>query len=232
MQRTYRSVSTVISASIIVTAALAAAALASLQQSQPAAPSGAATPTTAPTIRIMPAGRTPASRPASKPVDKSSPAAQAFEKIKSLAGKWVMEPPGAPADQPVPPEAVKPQRSVIYRVTSNGNAVQETLAPSSESEMVTMFHIDGDSLLLTHYCTLGNQPHMRATKLDDPNRLDFVFDGGTNLDPAKDPHMHNLTITFIDADHVKADWTFYRDGKSSHIKTFNWRRVPDQPAQP
>src|SRR5258706_16398214 len=76
-----------------------------------------------------------------------------FERIKSLAGDWTGTPPaemkGAPMD-------------VRYRVTAGGNAVEETIMPGSDHEMVTMYHLDGDKLELTHYCVIGNQPHMIA----------------------------------------------------------------------
>src|SRR5579883_3440161 len=80
--------------------------------------------------------------------------AAGFESLKKLAGDWVqIGKDGKPAG---------PVVSSI-RVTSAGTAVEETLFPGTAHEMVTMYHLDGGELVLTHYCALGNQPHMRLT---------------------------------------------------------------------
>ena len=81
--------------------------------------------------------------------------------------------------------------------------------------MVTVYHRDVDQLMLTHYCHVGNQPRMRTKGVDDFCELFFDFAGGTNLDPARDTHMHSLRMRFIDADHVHSEWQLYRDGKAA-----------------
>ncbi len=87
--------------------------------------------------------------------------------------------------------------------------------------MVTVYHPDEGQVLLTHYCCCGNQPRMRGRIGDKPDELVFEFAGGNNLDPAKDFHMHDCKIRFVDADHVHAEWESYRDGKSAGKHTFN-----------
>ena len=91
-----------------------------------------------------------------------------FKKIKSLAGTWV------PADES------EMKTNVIYRVTAGGSTVEETLFPGRPDEMVTMYHMDGDSLVLTHYCAAQNQPRMRALSSADPNEIRFAFSGLSN----------------------------------------------------
>jgi hypothetical protein len=44
------------------------------------------------------------------------------------------------------------------------------------------------------------------------------------MDPAKDGHMHDLTLTFVDADHIKAEWTYFEDGKKSDVTVFELKR--------
>ena len=56
---------------------------------------------------------------------------------------------------------------------------------------------------MTHYCVLGNQPRMKAYRDSPADQIRFQFDGGANLDPAKDKHMHEATLTIIDADHIE-----------------------------
>jgi hypothetical protein len=128
-----------------------------------------------------------ASNPASHP---------GLEKMKKLAGTWVMaDKDGKSTDQVVS----------VVRVIAAGSAVQETLFPGQPHEMVSIYHRDGADLVMTHYCALGNQPRMKADPKSPTNQIRFLFAGGTNLDPAKDKHMHEGTITFVDDDHI--EWT-------------------------
>lgn len=45
------------------------------------------------------------------------------------------------------------------------------------------------------------------------NQIRFKFAGGTNLDPAKDMHMHEGTLTFVDADHITFRGVAWSGGK-------------------
>ena len=127
-----------------------------------------------------------------------------LERLKKLAGTWVAAgEDGKPTDQVV---------SVI-RVTAGGSAVHETLFPGQPHEMVSVYHRDGQDLVMTHYCALGNQPRMKADPKSPPNQLHFQFAGGTNLDPAKDMHMHEGTITFVDDDHIEFCGVAWAGGK-------------------
>jgi hypothetical protein len=119
-----------------------------------------------------------------------------FEKLKSLAGEWE----GKATDG----KTVK----ATYKVTSGGSALAETLQTEGEPEMLTVYHLDGGHLMMTHYCSLANQPRMRAAAFSgDPKSLDFQYVGATNLAKADAPHMHHLVIAFDDSDHVTQKWT-------------------------
>ena len=135
-----------------------------------------------------------------------APAHPGLERMKKLAGTWVaVGKDGKPTDQVV---------SVI-KVTAAGSAVHETLFPGQPHEMVSVYHRDGEDLVMTHYCALGNQPRMKADPKSPPNQLHFQFAGGTNLDPAKDMHMHEGTLTFVDADHIEFAGVAWEGGKPS-----------------
>jgi hypothetical protein len=95
-----------------------------------------------------------------------TPAEAKFEKIKALAGEWES------TEGPVPTK-------LIYRVTAGGSAVVETIFPGQPHEMVTVYHMDGETLMCTHYCAAMNQPRMRCTKLDG-DTLAFQFLDITN----------------------------------------------------
>ncbi len=135
---------------------------------------------------------------------ESAPPNPGLEKMKKLAGTWVAaDKDGKPTDQVV---------SVI-KVTAGGSAVWETLFPGTPKEMVSVYHTDGKDLVMTHYCMLGNQPRMKADPKSPSNQIHFKFAGGTNLDPAKDKHMHEGTITFIDDDHYEFSGVAWENGK-------------------
>jgi hypothetical protein len=117
-----------------------------------------------------------------------------LEKMKKLVGTWVVAgKDGKPTDQVL---------SVI-KLTAGGSAVHETLFPGQPQEMVSVYTADGPDLLMTHYCVLGNQPRMKADPNSSANQICFKFAGGTNLDPKKDKHMHEATLTLVDNDHIE-----------------------------
>jgi hypothetical protein len=127
-----------------------------------------------------------------------------LERLKKLAGTWVeADKDGKPTDKVV---------SVI-KVTAAGSAVHETLFPGQPHEMVSVYYRDGADLVMTHYCALGNQPRMKADPKSPPNQIHFQFAGGSNLDPAKDMHMHEGTLTFIDEDHIEFSGVAWVGGK-------------------
>lgn len=127
---------------------------------------------------------------------KSNPA---WEKMKSLVGTWQ----GHEGDAPV---------SVTYTLVSNGTSLMESLNAEHDTNMVTMYAPDGETILATHYCAMGNQPRMRATPSGDGRTLDFQFVDVTNARGAQ-PEMRRLVVTFQDADHFQQAWTARIDGK-------------------
>ncbi len=128
----------------------------------------------------------------------------AFELLKGLDGEWQF-----PGDgQGIPPGTVN------YRVTANGSAVLETLMPGTEHEMITLYHLDGDQLVLTHYCVLGNQPEMKLVSATaNPKELRFAFTGGRNVDPAKGRHIHSGRLRFREDGSVASEWAYHVDGQ-------------------
>lgn len=141
-----------------------------------------------------------------------------FEQIKSLAGEWSGL--GGDAHEG---ESVE----VRYRVTAAGSAVEETLFPGTEHEMITMYHRNFDSLMLTHYCAAGNQPRMMArsdTESGGSNVIHFSYCGATNITAKDQGHMHDLEIRFVDPDHVQTDWTYFRDNKPAEKAHFDLTR--------
>jgi hypothetical protein len=141
---------------------------------------------------------------AGEPTKEKAAAHPGFEKLKKLAGTWVAaDKDGKPTDQVVS----------IIKVTAGGSAVQETLFPGQPMEMMSVYHLDGADLVMTHYCMLGNQPKMKADPKSPANQIVFKFAGGTNFDVNKDMHMHEGTLTFIDDDHIGFSGCAWVNGK-------------------
>ncbi len=147
---------------------------------------------------------------------KDATAEARLDRFKLLAGDWVgtiKEGSGKDGTE------VK----VNYKVVSGGSAVVETIGPGSEHEMITVIHKDGNDLVLTHYCAIGNQPHMKA-KAGDDAKVAFDFTGASNMKSDKDVHMHAVVFTFVDKDTLKAEWSHYADGKEAGKAIFELKR--------
>lgn len=144
----------------------------------------------------------------------NDPISAAFERLKKLVGDWEQR---AAADD----DAAKGKIASQFRLTGGGSAVAETIFPGTEMEMLSVYHRDGDALLMTHYCAAGNQPRLRAKIGKDNNELIFEFVGGSNLNPAKDLHIHGGVIRFVDADHIHSEWFVYANGKPSGKHSFD-----------
>jgi hypothetical protein len=91
--------------------------------------------------------------------------------------------------------------------------------------MVSVYHLDGDDLRMAHYCDLGNQPHLKLDRAaSSPDKFFFVFDGGTNLDPSKDSHIHALTMSFEKDGKVACACERYEGGKKASTNKFEISR--------
>lgn len=155
--------------------------------------------------------------------DTGPTAAEAFETLKKLAGDWTG---GPDADG----NGALDMR-VNYRVSSAGSAVVETLFPGQPHEMVTVYHLDGDDLTLTHYCALGNQPRLKASRDGWPREFHFTFAGGCNVEEGKGQYMGEARLKIIDDDHARADWWSFHEGvRAEQPHTFEMTRV--KPAAP
>jgi len=128
-------------------------------------------------------------------------AAEKFKKIKSLAGEWQ-------GTRAMDGKTV----NATYELVSNGSTVMETLMPSDEPNMVTMYHLNGDQLMMTHYCAVNNQPRMESVS-SDGGMVKFELKDITNLAKPEDGHMVKMSIAFKDDDHITHTWTFKQEGK-------------------
>jgi hypothetical protein len=135
-----------------------------------------------------------------------------FAPLRALEGRWVNE------------DEDEGSIAAEFRVSSGGSAVREIMYPGSAHEMTNMYTLDGDAVVMTHYCAGGNQPHMRASLLEG-DRLAFRSAGVSDLKAPDDVYMGEMTLVFVDDDHIEQRWSALRQGQVDHGPVFRLRRV-------
>jgi hypothetical protein len=132
----------------------------------------------------------------------------AWEKMKSLVGEWEGTMTHGEMNMPV---------KLSYSLVSGGTSLMERLDAPGEGDghdMVTMYYPDGSRIMMTHYCSEGNQPRMRAqAPVSEPKSLAFDFVDATGLVSPQAEHMRKLVVRFDDADHFTQEWTHRKAGK-------------------
>lgn len=105
---------------------------------------------------------------------------------------------------------------ITIRVTSSGNAIlSEGTAAGRPDNPITMFYVDGDRLLLTHYCDAGNRPRMVGKISPDGKTLEFdLLDVSGNTERGM---MSHVVFTMIDANHHSEGWTYTLPGNKSMV---------------
>jgi len=124
---------------------------------------------------------------------------KSFQMLSGLEGKWVGK---GSQGQTV---------EVSFRMTAGGSALMSEIHGHGPENMITMFHMDGDRLLMTHYCGVGNQPRMKVVAAGAKS-VSFEFFDGTNIGPGAG-HMQHVTFTQPDANHHVEEWVFLDHGK-------------------
>ena len=148
---------------------------------------------------------------ASLPPDKTQ-SEEAFDRLATLKGEWRGE-----------QEGVK--ICLIYTLTANGSAVMEQFRPERGAVMITMFTVDGDHLIATHYCSAKNQPQMMTSAITEVQKpLAFSLARITGLKSPDDWHNTGLTMIQEDNDHLIQEWT-YQSKEKSGKRIFRYTRV-------
>ncbi len=150
----------------------------------------------------------------------TSDAQDSFARMKTLAGTWQGTVRASSAESPantLPNKAEPSPVAVTLRVTSSGNAlVHEMWNPQKPDDArnehaVTVFYLEGDRLMLTHYCDLGNRPLMAARSLNAGKTLEFDLVGIAGA--LKEGYMNHVVFTQDDANRHTEEWTALLGGK-------------------
>jgi hypothetical protein len=135
---------------------------------------------------------------------------KSFQQLAALEGNWVGK---GSEGQSI---------EVSFRMTAGGSALMSEIHGHGPENMITMFHMDGDRLLMTHYCGVGNQPRMKVVAADAKS-VSFEFVDGTNIKPGGG-HMQRVTFTQPDATHHTEEWVFLDHG-TEHKEMFTLERA-------
>jgi len=135
--------------------------------------------------------------PAPKTSGPQSDAQKAFEMMKTMAGSW---------DGSI----VGLSTHITIRVTSSGNAILHEATGPRPDNPITIFYVDGDRLLLTHYCDAGNRPRMVGKISPDGKTVEFDFlDVSGSTDRGM---MNHMVFTMIDVNHHTEALTYTLPG--------------------
>jgi len=136
-----------------------------------------------------------------------SGAKKAFEKMKTLSGSWQ----GTIMNIPI---------NFTIRAVSSGTAILhegDTSAAGPPKHEITMFYVEADRLLATHYCDAGNRAHWEGKMSPDGKTIEFSF-----LDVAgstRGGYLKDMALTLTDADHHIVAFTFVMpDGKPIQLR--------------
>jgi hypothetical protein len=126
----------------------------------------------------------------------------AFKQLASLVGDWEAVQDGVPVKE-------------TYTLTAKGSVLMSETKPADSQPMITMFTVDGDHLIATHYCVAGNQPQMITGVPGDLEKgLTFSLQRVTGLKTPEDWHNTGVTITLANKDHMTQRWTYLYKGKA------------------
>jgi len=154
----------------------------------------------------------PAPAPAPAPEHHGMKPSKGFTQLGSLVGEWEGQTPDGKAMR------------LSYQLVSGGTALLEKLQMGAEPEMLTVYTPDGDRVAMTHFCSTGNQPQMQSGPItDETKQFSFGFVRATNLANAAAGHMHHLTVTLVDRDHMTQEWT-WQEGSKAQPMLFKFAR--------
>ena len=138
--------------------------------------------------------QTPPSNPTN--LGAKSDAQKALEKMKTLAGSWQGTIMGISIN-------------FTIRAASSGTAILhegDTGGGRPPNHEITMFYLDGERLLATHYCDAGNRSRLEGKVSPDGKTVEFSFIdvvGGTQRG-----YLKAMAFTMIDANRHTIEATF------------------------
>lgn len=146
------------------------------------------------------------------------PARVAFARLSELQGTWRGASSKGWTD------------TTELRLIAGGSVLLETSRftdpAAGRKAMASAFQMDGEKLLITHYCEAGNAPRLVASGFEEGGKVvTFTFRDGVNLPSRDQGHMDKLVVRFQDRNHYSKRWTWYQNGKETWLEDIHYERV-------
>lgn len=142
-----------------------------------------------------------------KAASAQSDGKKAFEKLKTLAGSWEGTIMGTSITFII--RAASSNTAILHEGNTDGGR-----PPHHE---ITMFYLEGDRLLATHYCDGGNRSRFEGKMSPDGKTIEFVF-----VDVAgstKGGYLKGMVFRLNDANNHTVEGTFVMpDGKPIQMR--------------
>jgi hypothetical protein len=136
-----------------------------------------------------------------------SDAQKVFDQMKTLAGSWQGTIMGIPIN-------------ITIRLTSSGTAILHEATTGGgrpPDHEITMFYVEGDRLLATHFCDGGNRARFEGKVSPDGKTSEFNFLDVTGN--TKGGLVKRMAFTMIDANKHVVEFTFIKpDGKPIDLR--------------
>ena len=81
-------------------------------------------------------------------------------------------------------------------------------------QSMTVYTMDGDRLLATHYCPQGNAPRLRLEGIDASGAYRFEFVNGAHLQDPQGSHEHAFWLRIDAAGTITRGETYVRNGSA------------------
>jgi hypothetical protein len=111
-----------------------------------------------------------------------------------------------------------------YRLWSSNSVLVESFRSASGKRTLTLFHLDGEQLIATHYCARGNQPRLRLQPSSSVRRFELSFFDATNLPNPGAAHLRHLEIELTDSGHFSKTEEYVENGRPD-VTVLNFTRA-------
>ena len=158
-----------------------------------------------------------------------------YKTLTMLDGDWKLSPAnaqqgGATKKGPAAQLVGTNETAISFKVVGKGSALQETLLPDTDKEMVTMYHCNDfkncSQVQAKHYCAKQNQPELI---LDTDKSSDTITvmacDTSTSLCNSVEGHVHVIKHELSeDNNHLRTTYTIFNNGKFEKDTVYHFDR--------
>lgn len=143
--------------------------------------------------------------------DARSESAVQLGQVAALAGEWQVQ--------------ERPSLRIVFEPTAGGSVIIERWMVGQRMHSLTVYHLDGERLVATHYCPQGNQPRLAATAAGSAG-ISFAFVDATDLDP-DESFQHDLSFSWNAGGTVSRAETYWGPDGPEEETVMTLARAPD-----